>query len=510
MHQRRLKLSALLRVRWFSRAVRVCGCILVVSSLTGCIFTGYDKPDLALEIPDNYRAAHGDTAPPELDWWRGFHSRELTEYIEQAQTANFDIAVAIAQVEQADALVRISGASLLPTVDANATVTRSQTPSTTASSSGRSGSITSTLYNTNLSASYVLDVWGKNRAALLATEESAVASRFNREVVTLTTITTVADTYFGVLGAQDRLRVANENVAAATRILNLVKQQFTVGTTSQLEVSQQEALLANVRASIPPLEVIVRQNKAALALLIGRAPENVDLHGGSLTRLAIPRVTPGLPSGILTQRPDVRQAETQLASANYNVESARAAFFPTIQLTGQAGFESLALRSLFGPGAFFYTAAASLTQPVFDGFLLLGQLEQQIALQKQFLQAYRKSVISAFTDVEKALIAVEEFTRQERLQSQAVTSSRRAFQLSEAQLQAGTVNLITVLQTEQTLFTAEDTLAQVRLARFQAIIGLYQALGGGWPPKIEIAREAHERAVEVNPPGTVPEPSLNP
>jgi multidrug efflux system outer membrane protein len=512
MHQRRLKLSARMRVRWFSCAVRVFGCILLVSSLTGCIVTGYDKPDLALEIPDNYRAAHGDTAPPELDWWRGFHSRELTEYIEQAQTANFDIAVAIAQVEQADALVRISGASLLPTLDANATVTRAQTASAgSSSSSGRSGSgLTSTLYNTNLNASYVLDVWGKNRAALLATEESAVASRFNREVVTLTTITTVADTYFGVLGAQDRLRVANENVAAATRILNLVKQQFTVGTTSQLEVSQQESLLATQRASIPPLEIIVRQNKAALALLIGRAPENVDLHGGSLTRLAIPRVTPGLPSKILTQRPDVRQAETQLASSNYNVESARAAFFPNIQLTGQTGFESLALRSLFGPGAWFYTAAASLTQPVFDGFLLLGQLEQQLALQKQFLQAYRKSVISAFTDVEKALIAVEEFTRQERLQSQAVTSSRRAFQLSEAQLQAGTVNLITVLQTEQTLFTAEDTLAQVRLARFQAIIGLYQALGGGWPPKIEIAREAHERAVEVNPPGTVPEPSLNP
>jgi multidrug efflux system outer membrane protein len=508
MHQRRLKRSALLHVRWSSRAVRVLGCILLIPSLTGCIVTGYDKPDLALEIPGNYRAAHGDTAPPELDWWRGFHSRELTEYIEQAQTANFDIAVAIAQVEQADALVRISGATLLPTVDANATVTRSQTAST--GNSSTRGGITSTLYNTNLNASYVLDVWGKNRAALLATEESAVASRFNREVVTLTTMTTVADTYFLVLGTQDRLRVTNENVAAATRILNLVKQQFTVGTTSQLEVSQQEALLATVRASIPPLEITIRQSKAALALLIGRAPEHVDLHGGSLTRLAIPRVTPGIPSEILTQRPDVRQAETQLASSNYNVESARAAFFPTIQLTGQTGFESLALRSLFGPGAWFYTAAASLTQPVFDGFLLLGQLEQQLALQKQFLQAYRKSVISAFTDVEKSLIAVEEFTRQERLQAQAVTSSRRAFQLSEAQLQAGTVNLITVLQTEQTLFTAEDTLAQVRIARFQAIIGLYQALGGGWPPKIEIAREAHERAVEVNPPGTVAEPSLNP
>ena len=144
---------------------------------------------------------------------------------------------------------------------------------------------------------------------------------------------------------------------------------------------------------------------------------------------------------------------------------------------------------------------------MFDGFLLLGQLEQQIGLQKQFLQAYRKSVISAFTDVEKALIALEEETRQERLQSEAVAASRRAFQLSEAQLQAGTVNLITVLQTQQTLFTAEDVLAQVRLARFLAVISVYQALGGGWPPKVEITRETIERAVEVNPPGAAPESS---
>jgi len=494
-----------------SRTVRIIAGLCVLPTLSGCIVTGYEKPDLNLEIPDQYRAGHGDKAPPELDWWRGFHSRELTDYVEQAQTANFDIAVAIAQVDQADALVRQTGAALLPTIDANATVTRSRN-ATAGNAVARvaSGSSETTIYNANLSASYVLDVWGKNRAALLATEESAIVSRFNREVVTLTTITTLANTYFQVLAAQDRLRVAHNNVAAATRILNLVKQQFNVGTTSQLEVSQQESLLATQRASIPPLEIIARQNMAALALLIGRAPEHVSLRGGSLARLAIPRVTPGIPSEILTQRPDVRQAEAQLASADYNVESARAAFFPTIQLTGQAGLQSLALKSLFGPGAWFYTAAAGLTQPIFDGLLLLGQFEQQIGLQKQYLQAYRKSVISAFADVEKALIALEETTRQERLQTQAVIASRRAFQLSELQLQAGTINLITVLQTEQTLFTAEDTLAQVRLSRFQAVVSLYQALGGGWPPKGEIAREVSERAVEVNPPTLSSEPGPNP
>jgi outer membrane protein, multidrug efflux system len=497
MHQRRLKrLGTMFEFR-FLRIVKVIACICIVPSLTGCIVTGYEKPDLALEIPDNYRTAHGEKAPPELDWWRGFRSSELTNLVEQAESWNFDIAVAIAQIEQADALVRIAGAALLPTIDANASVTRSEAP---VSPTVGGPHISTTIYNANLTASYVLDIWGKNRAALLAAEENGVFSRFNKEAVRLTTITTVAETYLTVLGTQDQIRIVRNNVAAAAHILDLVNLQAKIGTLSGLDVAQQEALVATERALIPALELIVRQNIAALALLVGRAPEHINVRGGSLVRLTTPRVTPGLPSDILTQRPDVRQAEAQLESANYSVESARAAFFPTIELTGQAGFQSTALRTLFGPGAFFYSAAASLTQPVFDGFLLLGQLEQQIGLQKQYLQAYRKSVISAFVNVEQALIAIEEDTRQERLQAQAVAASRRAFQLSEAQLQAGTVNLTTVLQVEQILFTAEQTLAQVRQARFLAFVSLYQALGGGWPPKSEIAREAAERQAEVTKP----------
>jgi multidrug efflux system outer membrane protein len=216
----------------------------------------------------------------------------------------------------------------------------------------------------------------------------------------------------------------------------------------------------------------------------GRAPERFNARGGSMAQIAIPRVTPGLPSELLHQRPDIRQAEEQLASANYSVEAARAAFFPTIQLTAQTGFQSAALSSLFGPGAWFYTAVASLTQPVFDGFLLLGQLELQRGLQTQFLQVYRKAVISAFSDVEKALIALQQLALQERYQRNVVSSSRRAFNLSEQELQQGTVNLVTLLQTEQTLFQAEDTLAQVQLARLQAVVSLYQALGGGWSPGV--------------------------
>ena len=409
---------------------------------------------------------------PALDWWRGFRSKELTTLMEDAQIFNLDIAVAIAQIVQADAQVGVSGAPLLPSVTGTATAERQTVTTATAgggtvASVGVGGSTFST-YNLGLTASYMIDFWGKNRATLYAAEESATVARYNREVVTLTTLVTVANTYFQVLAAQDQLRVARRNLAAAERILTLIKQQFAGGTASQLDLSQQEALVSTERAAIPPLEVTLKQNIAALALLVARAPANFNVAGGALTAIVVPRVTPGLPSELLYQRPDIRQAEAQLASSNFSVESARAAFFPQIQLTATTGVQSAALAALFGPGAWYYTLAAGLTQPIFDGFLLESQLKQAKGVQLQNLQAYRKAVLSAFADVEKALVALSQTTRQERLQIEAVNNSRKAFDVSETQLRAGTVNLITVLQTQQTLLTAENTLAQVRLTKLLA------------------------------------------
>jgi outer membrane protein TolC len=194
-----------------------------------------------------------------------------------------------------------------------------------------------------------------------------------------------------------------------------------------------------------------------------------------------------MPSELLYQRPDIRQAEAQLASSNFSVESARAAFFPQIQLTATTGVQSAALASLFGPGAWYYTLAAGLTQPLFDGFLLESQLKQAKGVQLQNLQAYRKAVLSAFADVEKALVALSQAQIQERLQAEAVRNSQKAFDVSETQLRAGTVNLITVLQTQQTLLTNENTLAQVRLTKLLAASSLFQALGGGWTPDGKLA-----------------------
>jgi outer membrane protein, multidrug efflux system len=461
---------------------------LLAPALSGCIL-GSERPDLSLEVPAAYREA-GRTAPdahvPALDWWRGFRSNELTTLMDAAQIHNFDIAVAIAQIVQADAQVGAAGSPLLPSVTGTSTAEQVRAASTSVGG-GVGLSNTFSQYSLGLTASYMIDFWGKNRATLYAAEENATSSRYNREVVTLTTIVTVANTYFQILAAQDELRVARRNLAAAERILTLIKQEFAGGTASQLDVSQQEALVATERAAIPPLEIILRQNTAALALLVGRAPSNFTVKGGMMTQIAIPRVTPGMPSELLNQRPDIRQAEALLAFSNFSVEAARAAFFPQIQLTAQTGVQSAALASLFGPGAWFYTLSAGLTQPLFDGFLLESQLKQAKGVQLQNLQAYRKAVLSAFTDVEKALVALSQSILQERLQIEAVISSRKAFEVSETQLRAGTVNLITVLQTQQTLLTNENTLAQVRLAKLLAASSLFQALGGGWTPGGELS-----------------------
>jgi outer membrane protein TolC len=185
---------------------------------------------------------------------------------------------------------------------------------------------------------------------------------------------------------------------------------------------------------------------------------------------------------LLIQRPDIRRQEANLAAATANVGSARAQFFPSIQLTGQGGFQSAALASLFTPQAAFFSLAAGLTQPIFDGGRIQGNFDLTKAQQDELLQTYRKTVVSAFADVDNALVAVKQTGVRLRLQREVVTASRRAFQLAEQQLRAGTADIVTVLNTQLTLFQAEDSLSQAQLARLLAIVSLYQALGGGWGP----------------------------
>lgn len=479
------------------RLAAVAVVIVLTLPLAGCFLGSIEVP-AALDIPRSYRAGprNVDAALPSVVWWRGFRSRELADLIEEGLTSNFDVAVAVARIIQADAQSRIAGAPLLPAIDFGGTATRSRAAQTSGGGGSSGGSFTGssggpserTTYSASLNASYEIDFWGKNRAALRAAEETAVASRFDREVVALTTVASVASSYFQVLAAYDRLRIARDNLAAATRVYNLIKQRFDVGTASALDLAQQESVVNTQRAAIPPLQQILRQNIATLAVLIGRPPERVVIRGRGMSSLAIPRVTPGIPSDLLAQRPDIREAEALLAAANANVESARAAFFPSIQLTGDGGYQSSALKALLRPESAFFNLAASLAQPLLDGARLQGQFDLQKGKQEELLQLYRKAVVNGFADVDRALIAVRQTALRVRLQRDVVSSTRRAFEIAETRLREGTVDLITVLNTQQALFQAQDVLAQARLDRLQAVVGLFQALGGGWQKPADVGR----------------------
>ncbi|HEU0148375.1 MAG TPA: efflux transporter outer membrane subunit, partial [Bradyrhizobium sp.] len=385
---------------------------------------------------------------------------------------------------QADALARQAGAALLPSLSATGQETYARTSGSSASGLSIGGREVVN-YQTSLAASYQLDFFGQNRDALQAAEETASASRFDRDVTALTTLTSVANAYFQMRASQDRLRTAARNIESAGRVLDAIRERQKAGTGTDLDVAQQESVLANQKAAVPPLRQTLDQNRNALAVLVSRPPESVTIAGGSLDQIRTPRVRPGLPSELLTQRPDIRRQEAQLASATANVGSARAQFFPSIQLTGQGGYQSSALVSLFQPHAAFFNLAGGLTQPIFDGGRILGNFENAKARQDELLQSYRKTVIQSFTDVDNALYAIKQTTLKLELQRQVLASSRRAFQLSEQQLRAGTADIVTVLNTQLTLFQAEDALWQAQLARLQAIVSLYQALGGGWEPRVE-------------------------
>ena len=478
--------------RWLAKAT----CALTLATYLGGCVPDAIVPNAGLDVPDTYRYSGSKPGLTDhaTDWWSMFRSSELTRFMEETEVQNLDIAAAIGQVEQADALARQQGAALFPSITANDSVTRSLSSSSIFTSSGTStgGSAGTSLVSGSLSnsprtdlvasfgASYQLDFWGRNRALYKAAQETATANRWNRQTVQLTSLASTATTYFNILAARERITYIKQDVVDSSRILKLIEDRLAAGTATALDVAQQAALVANLKASAPPLQVTVDQNLAALAVLIGNPPERVNVSGRSVLNSPVPGIAPGIPSEVLALRPDVEFAESSLASAHADLVAARAAFFPTLSLTAQGGFESLALKTLFSPASTFYTAAFSLAQPIFDGGLLQGQFDQQKGLQDQLVAQYRKAVITAFSDVDKALAALKLYAQQEELTRQSLAASRKAYQLSEDRLRQGVLDVVTLLQTEQTLFTTQDTLVQVRLLRLTEAVALYQALGGAY------------------------------
>jgi NodT family efflux transporter outer membrane factor (OMF) lipoprotein len=298
-------------------------------------------------------------------------------------------------------------------------------------------------------------------------------------VIALATVSSVATTYFQALSMRDRMDVAEKNVAAAEQMLGGIHAQFHDGTVTDLNIAQQETVVNGLRALIPPLRQQYAQAIDALAILIGEPPENVKLGPETLLNLSMPAVAPGLPADLLARRPDVAEAEAFLIAANANIKVARAEFLPNFTLTAQGGMESIAMAG-FAPPAGVFALAGGITQPIFEGGLLKGQLEYSKARYTELLDDYRKSIISALSNVEDGLAGVQQTGEQVAADAATVSTAQRAYEISSVQYHAGTVDLLTVLTAENTLFPDEDLLVQARLAHAQQLVSLFQALGGGW------------------------------
>lgn len=453
---------------------RAIAALLMASALAGCAL-GPRPAAPVVPTPAATWNGQADAASwPAADWWKAFGSPELDRLIADAEASNDDLAAAQARLTEADAQAKIAGAALLPTL--SAAPSAEETRRITANGQTREyGTL-----NGAFAASYQIDLWGKNHDAHLAADETAQAAGYDVAVTRITIVAGVASTYFNLLAVQDQLAAAKAQAASAQKLLDGLAIQQQHGLVTGLQVEQQRTLAEQLAAAVPPLEAQRTHLIDALALLTGRNPEGFTVAGGSLDMLTLPAIEAGIPSELLVHRPDVQEAERNLAAAGANVSAARKSFLPSFGLTGTGGVGSLALSSaIAGPTSIFDVTLGAL-QPIFDGGRLRGQLNQANGRYRELAADYLKSIHQAYGDVEDALATAQTARDQVTRQDAAADSARKAVAMAQAGFAAGTTDTLPLLTAQQALAAAQAQQAQARLARAQGLVDLYKALGGGW------------------------------
>jgi multidrug efflux system outer membrane protein len=449
---------------------------VIAVTLTGCaVGPDYHQPQTSVPVKWDNAAAGVPANWPAPDWWKAFGSPELNELMAEAQSGNTDVAAAAARVLAADAAAQIAGAPLLPSLGADTYVG----PERQYSLSGHVRH--HILYQGELQASYEVDFWGQNRSALNAALSRADAARFAQQVVWLSTSASVANLYFQFLGLQDELKVAGDNLARAQHTLNDIIQEHNQGVVPDLAVVQQQSVVASLETVIPPLQQSLITTKSALAFLVGKLPESIMLRTGSMHDLQDPQIGQGVPSELLVRRPDVQAAEARLKAANGDIRVARAAMLPAFNFSLAYGVTSMTLsQGTLGPLA-TYSFLQNITAPIFEGGQLQGQLEQSKAkYQETLVGDYRKTVLTAFGDVENALSAIRTTAAEEEAERHNVGAAQKSSGMSTESLHGGMGTILDVLTSEAAVYSAQNGLVQARLAHLQALVGLIQALGGGW------------------------------
>ncbi len=462
-----------------ARPALFCSALLLLCS--GCALYPTKPPRPALPAAFEQVSTTSDVVWPSANWYHGFGSVELDELIASAQTNNLDIARAATRVRQADAHARQAHASLLPSVEA------AGNPDYLGGHAFNGAGGHEFDWSALLSATYEVDFWGRNRAVLDSAKAARVASRADRDTVSLTALAGVAGTYFQVLSLRSRLAISDSNVEAARDLTDIVEARCREGLASPAEVAAQRSVLAAANLLIPDLQQMQQEALSALALLVGVAPEGFDVQGGGLDGLQEPAIAPGIPSDLLLRRPDILSAEANLTAASADLVAARAALFPTLTLTAAGGLQDPALNAavntISGIGPTL-SVAASLTQPIFNGGKLRAARDEAQAKEQELTLDYRAAILAALVDVENALSAIHRLDLARDAQHENVLQSQRAFDAAQERYKAGTSDYLSVLDAQRVLFVARDQSDQYQLARLQALVSLCKALGGGWqaPP----------------------------
>ncbi|WP_130911620.1 efflux transporter outer membrane subunit [Pseudomonas sp. Sample_9] len=454
---------------------------LAASLLLAACSSPAPRLDSGVQPPSAWQSAasHG-ALQNNRQWWTQFGSPELERLVEQARLGSYDLAAAVARVRQAEASATIAGAPLLPELKAGLNANRQKLihgkgySQLDVSPENRSLDY----YDAELSASYEIDFWGGKRAARDSAVFGVQASEFDRATVELTLLSGVANSYTQALALREQARIAALNLANAQNVLHLVQTRFDAGSATALELAQQKSLVAEQQRRLPLVQQQAREAQISLAALLGRPVQTLPLPTQSFAQLHWPDIASGVPSELLSRRPDIASAEAKLAAAQADVTVARAAMLPKITLTASLGSGADLAADLLRTT--FYNLSSGLTAPIFNNGRLSAERDKAKARQDELLETYRGAIINGFADVEKALSSIRGLDEQRQWQSEELNQAQTAFDIAQSRYQAGAEDLLTVLQTQRTLYAAQDLNVQLRLARLQASIALYKALGGGW------------------------------
>ncbi len=445
--------------------------IIASCMLAACAGAPYSRPDLA--VPSQYRFALAQSqAPADTIWWSRFGDPALSE----ALANNEDLRIAAARVDQFQGAKVTTRAPLFPAIGYTGNTgqeSRSELVYGPGADESRNFS------SAGITAGWELDVWGRVRNLTVAADADWRASEADRRATVLQLVSAVVSGYVTLLSLDDQLATSERTLETRRQALDVFEKRHKGGVISKVELSQARSQYEVAAAAIPALRQRIARQENALSVLVGRNPGPVT-RGRPLLELDTPVVPAGLPSELLTQRPDVVSAEQSLIAANARVNAARALYYPSISLTGLLGVASFDLDELFDDGSSTWSYQGTVTGPIFQGGAILGVNRQAEAQQRQLLASYEKIVQRAFADVDDALVATQTTAERSAAQRRQVEALRDYARLARKRFEGGYSSYLEVLDAESSLFNAELLYSEGHRERLLAHVDLYKALGGGW------------------------------